>query len=235
MTERYTVVEFRGRPFYLDPVAFSPRPVGFCAGRVVEKGLECIARSGKERLAVLDFCCGPGSVGLCLFDEAPGRIERMGYVDVNYFNLLALEHTLHTLRDYPEEDRQRHVIMLSNVLRCVPPEEQYDLILSNPPHRDQGDGHALTGEYSLKNLYLVDPGWRMHAEFYATAHTRLLPGGECWFIEWIGSPRGTFAEMIRANAALEYLGDYDQEPLGDEVPRYYWMGCRRRAEANRGA
>ncbi len=66
----------------------------------------------------------------------------------------------------------------------------------------------MTGEFSLKNLYLVDPGWRLHVEFYAKGHEHLLPGGECWFIELQGAPRERFEEMIAANPRLEYLGHY---------------------------
>jgi len=87
--DRYAVIEFRGRPFYLDTVAFSPRPTDFCAGPVVEKGLDWIGKCAKPQVSVLDFCSGQGCVGLSLFEETKGRVGRMGYVDVNYFNLLA--------------------------------------------------------------------------------------------------------------------------------------------------
>jgi methylase of polypeptide subunit release factors len=226
MQDRYTMAEFRGRHFYMDTVAFSPQPVDFCTGRVVEKGLDWIANSPKPRLSVLDFCSGQGCVGLSLFEEANGRVERVGYVDVNYFNLLALEKTLAELRDFSPEDMSRHEPILSNALKCLEAEDRYDLILCNPPHRNLGDGHPMTGDFSLKNLYLVDPGWRLHMEFYATVHEHLLPGGECWFIELQGSPREHFEEMIRGNPKLNYLGYHEQEKLGDELPSYYWMGCR---------
>jgi methylase of polypeptide subunit release factors len=229
MHDRYTIIQFRGRPFYMDTTAFSPRPVDFCTGRVVEKGLAWITGYPKARVSVLDFCSGQGCVGLSLFEEAEGRIERVGYVDVNYFNLLALEKTLAELRDFGPEVMARHEPILSNALKCLPAGDRYDLILCNPPHRDVGDGHPMTVEFSLKNLFLVDPGWRLHHEFYAKVHEHLLPGGESWFIELQGSPRERFEEMIAANPRLEYLGHHAQEKLGDEVPRYYWMGCRLRA------
>lgn len=228
MEDRYKTVTFRAQPFYMDTQAFSPLPVDFCTGRVVEKGLDWIKQSGKERLSVLDFCSGQGCVGLSLFEEAKDRIERVGYVDVNFFNLLALEKTLVELRDYADEDLARHEPILSNALKCLAPDDKYDLILSNPPHRDVKDGHPMTTDFSIKNLFLVDPGWRLHVEFYAKVHEHLLPSGECWFIELDGSPRERFEEMIQANPRLEYLGHYAQAKLGDEPPSYYWMGCRLR-------
>ncbi|PKN68140.1 MAG: hypothetical protein CVU57_00510 [Deltaproteobacteria bacterium HGW-Deltaproteobacteria-15] len=230
MGERYKVVTFRGLEFYLDMVAFSPLPVDFCTGRVVEKALNWIAGCSRERVAMLDFCSGQGCVGLSVFAEARDRIERIAYVDVNYFNLLALEKTLYELRDYGPEEITRHEMILSDVLKNVPRGQKYDLIIGNPPHRDLGDGHPMTAEYSLKNVFLVDPSWRLHSQFYATVHEHLLPGGECWLIELDGSPRRRFEEMISRNAYLDYLGRYEQEKLGEESPRYYWMGCRLKAE-----
>jgi len=223
---RYKTIKFRGKVFHMDTAAFSPTPVDFCTGRVVEKGLAWIAGCQKPRVSVLDFCSGQGCVGLCLFEESNGRVERVGYVDVNYFNLLALERTLAEQRDFSPEDLARHHPILSNGLKRLPAGDRYDLILGNPPHRNVGDGHPLTETFSLKNLYLVDPEWRLHAEFYAKVHEHLLPGGESWFIELEGSPRERFEEMIAKNPHLDYLGHYPQEKLGDESPAYYWMGCR---------
>lgn len=226
--EQYRRITFRGVDHYLDTKSFSPVPVEFVTGRVIDKGSEWIRQAKQEDLAVLDFCSGVGVVGLSLALLHPDRIARVGYVDINFFNLLALRKGLAELNGLDEEQRRKHVAWLSEGLTNVPATEQFDLILCNPPHRDLKDGHEKTTDYSMQNVFLVDPGWKLHRDFYAAAHTWLKPGGECWFIEVVGSPRNLFVEMIRANSNLALLGQEDLPPHGDEPQRYYWMGCRRK-------
>jgi hypothetical protein len=101
----------------------------------------------------------------------------------------------------------------SDVFAAIPASEQWDLVVSNPPHFDA----AQTGPWGLRAF---DPGWQIHRRFYAGVRSHLKPHGQCLLLEnYHGSTEATFAPMLNG-AGLEYAGSF---MVNEHVP--YPMGA----------
>jgi hypothetical protein len=134
-------------------------------------------------LDVLDMFTGSGIVGMGLKHRAP--IASISYSDINYW---AIHSVRATCAQYPHLQGKTYV---SEGLAAIPPTEQYDLIIGNPPHADL----PLTAPGVLAGN---DPGWEAHRQFFRHAHNHLKPGGEIVFIESASHSQGArgFYERI---------------------------------------
>lgn len=112
-------------------------------------------------------------------------------------------------------------VVLSDNWQNIPVGEQFDLIVSNPPHFCLQNYYNEIWTYE-KRIY-IDKDWNTHRDFFAGVKKHLAPDGEIVLMEcaW-GSGVNTFLPMIEAaglQVAQHFLGDYQHEKLG--FPIYY--------------
>jgi hypothetical protein len=136
--------------------------------------------------------------------------------DVNPQAVAALNDTVARNR---LQDRVR--VYLSDSLSGIPPEEQWDLVVSNPPHFE-----VETEEEYLSHIRLNDQRWRIHKEFYAAVKRHLKPSGSILMQEnHLGSEESTFNDMVAA-CGLEVVDSFmfqnGQQGIIDPY-FYYWV------------
>ncbi len=212
----------RGIHYYPDPCS-----VGLTAGGEVTgaSAADLVRERGMSGLHVLDICCGVGLVGLtmlaCLKDDPERRVESMSLADINIFNLNSIERTLQTNPSERWGDVPVRTF-LTDGLKNIEPGNQFDLIVSNPPH------------FFLKNFSEVplqpdvlgtnDAGWRFHKEFYAVAAEYLSPGGEVWFLEnHLAECDDQLVQMAKDAAGLELVDVFDDR----RESTLFWVMTRR--------
>ena len=175
-----------------------------------------LRRRGMPKVArAFEWCAGPGFIGFSLL--AHGLCETLCLADVNPEAVAACRRTVarNGLSD-------RVAVHLSDNLRDIPPREQWDLVVSNPPHFiDSGIGH----------LRYHDPDWRVHRGFFADIARHLRPGGVVVLQEnTAGSILATFAPMI-AEAGLRVVFEQDALPSRTTESRMYYLGIMRPGDA----
>jgi predicted RNA methylase len=158
-----------------------------------------------------EWCAGPGFIGFSLL--AHGPCETLCLADVNPEAVAACRRTV--ARNALED---KVAVYLSDNLKDIPPSEQWDLVVSNPPHFvDSGIGH----------LRYHDPDWRVHRGFFAGIARHLKPGGVVVLQENnAGSTPATFAPMIAA-AGLRVVFEQDAAPARTKAPRMFYLGIMR--------
>ncbi len=171
----------RGIHYYPDPCS-----VGLTAGGEVTgaSAADLVRERGMSGLHVLDICCGVGLVGLtmlaCLKDDPEDRVQSMSLADINIFNLNSIERTL----EMNPPDRWGHVEVLpilTDGLKHIQPANQFDLVVSNPPHFFLQNFSDVPLQPDV--LGTNDAGWKFHKEFYSVVADYLTPTGEVWFLE----------------------------------------------------
>lgn len=195
---------------------YGPHAVGDTAnGRSTAAGAaRRIIQRDLKSLRVLDVCCGIGMVGMLLKQAVWDRIQSLTLSDINVFNLDAVRRNL-------KANGMEGEVLLSDGIRHIPARQQFDLIVSNPPHFPQD-----SWQYDVLTPSILgghDDEWRFHRHFYANCRGVLSERGEVWFLEnGNASSVDTFKSMIESG--LEYVGS-EQEPSD---PAYYWFMARQR-------
>jgi len=158
-----------------------------------------------------EWCAGPGFIGFSLL--AHGLCDTLCLADVNPEAVAAARKSV---RDNTLESRV--AVHLSDNLNDIPRSEQWDLVVSNPPHfTDSGIGH----------LRYHDPDWRLHRGFFNGIARHLKPGGVIVLQENnVGSTPDTFAGMI-ADAGLRVVFEQDASPVRTKEPRMFYLGIMR--------
>ena len=217
-----------GITYHVSPCSVGLTPQGQLTG---ETASELIRERSLSNLRVLDICCGVGIVGLtmlsCLRDEK--RIAHMSFGDINIFNIVSVRNTV-SRADPAALGNADIEISLSDNLTGMSPRNQFDLIVSNPPHFDI----RSVDETKLNPVGLgsVDPGWIFHRDFYASVHDYLSDDGEIWFLENSdGASEATLLPFIEANAGLEYVTSFPDR----RDPTFFWMTSRRARRDSAGS
>lgn len=214
------------RPFELDGVTYHPEPcsVGLTPhGRVTgASATQMIRERGFSNLRVLDICCGVGIAGMTMLSLLRGerRISRMTLADINVFNIASVEKTLAMgSRDLFREYEIN--VVLSDGLKYLERAQEFDLIISNPPHYRSDPNYSVELEPSVLGTY--DSDWGFHRSFYESCPDYLSDGGEVWFLEARdAASERDLIEMVEANPRLDLLGCEDDP----SDPRVYWMMSR---------
>jgi methylase of polypeptide subunit release factors len=206
-----------GIHYCADPCSVGLTPHGQITG---SSAANMIRSRGLSDLHVLDLCCGTGLVGVTMLAHLPDEaiIREMSFADINIFNITSIQKTIKT---NPSLQRRRITTYLSDVLKHIPPELRFDLIVSNPPHFD----FEPFTEVTLKpgTLGTFDPGWQFHREFYATCTEYLTPAGEVWFLEnRRTSPEATLRQLVEETPALKLVETFDDP----QDPTVFWMVMR---------
>jgi methylase of polypeptide subunit release factors len=168
------------------------------------RGMPKVARA-------FEWCAGPGFIGFSLL--AQGLCETLCLADVNPEAVAACRRSV--ARNRLEA---KVAVYLSDNLADIPPAEQWDLVVSNPPHFiDSGIGH----------LRYHDPDWRVHRGFFGTVARHLKPGGVVVLQENnAGSTPDTFTAMI-ADAGLRLVFVQDASDRRTVQPHMYYLGIMR--------
>jgi methylase of polypeptide subunit release factors len=168
-------------------------------------------RGMRKVTRAFEWCAGPGFIGFSLL--AHGLCETLCLADVNGE---AVDACRKTVRDNGLTGRV--AIYRSDNLQDIPPSEQWDLVVSNPPHFiDSGIGQ----------LRYHDPDWRVHRGFFGSVARHLKAGGVIVLQENnAGSTPDTFAPMI-AEAGLKVVFEQDAAPTRTADSRMFYLGIMR--------
>ncbi|MDP2638269.1 MAG: methyltransferase [Candidatus Levybacteria bacterium] len=142
----------------------------------------------REKIGRVDSICefgsGPGFIGFSLL--AYGLCNKLCLIDINP---LAVKACKETIRINNLEKKVK--IYKSDVLKNIPKNEKWDLVVSNPPHFNG----SLTG--NKEDILYIDNDWSIHKFFYSDISKHLNSNGSVLFIENSqGSSPSMFTEMI---------------------------------------
>jgi predicted RNA methylase len=139
-------------------------------------------RGMPKQSRIFEWCAGPGFIGFSML--AHGMCDTLCLADINP---LAVRACRRTIRHNGLSDRV--CAYLSGNLKAIPPTEQWDLIVSNPPHFSD----AAEGDIRSR-----DADWHIHREFFRTVAPFLKSGGVIVLQENNrGSTPDTFREMLK--------------------------------------
>ena len=167
--------EFYGRAFFCSPVALIPRPetelLVEYALNLIPVASATVGGSTDTPMHVLDVGTGTGCIAITLALERPGIIVTA--VDISP-DALALA----------GENAQRLQTNLtfihSNWFAALPPNAQFNLILSNPPYIVPGDTHLVQGDLRFEPaIALADTldGLESYRQLALGAQRHLKSGG----------------------------------------------------------
>jgi methylase of polypeptide subunit release factors len=162
-----------------------------------------------------EWCAGPGFIGFSLL--AHGLTETLCLADVNGEAVAACRKTV---ADNRLEDRV--AVYRSDNLKDIPASEQWDLVVSNPPH---------FGDTGFRQLRYDDPDWRLHRGFFGAIARHLKANGVVVLQENNdGSTPDTFAGMI-AEAGLKVVFEQGASPVRTTDSRMFYLGIMRPGDA----
>ena len=193
-----------GIEYEVDPCSVGKTP----QGETTAKGaIRMIKERQLKELKILDICCGVGIVGLTIFSKfrKDPIVKEIVFADINIFNLNSLHKTLRTNNiETLLGDQIR--LYLSDGLSHIPPEEKFDLIVSNPPHYFIKDRIKKNKPLSPGRLGTFDAGWNFHKDFYERCHHYLMEKGEVWFLEnRSAADEEDFLPFIETNNKITYV------------------------------
>ena len=164
-----------------------------------------------KRRRVFEWCCGPAFIGFSIL--ANGLSDSLCLADINE---QAIEACQRTIRANKLADRVS--LYQSDNLRNIPPSEQWDLVVGNPPFYNEPQPWCIRSH---------DKDWRIHRQFFTDVGRFLKPGGVILLQEANdASTPETFQEMVR-DAGLSLVLAHNVRP-GDLS--HYYMGIIRCTE-----
>jgi methylase of polypeptide subunit release factors len=178
--------------------------------------LPLLRKRGMPKVArAFEWCAGPGFIGFSLL--ANGLCDTLCLADVNPEAVAACRRTV--ARNRLES---KVAVYQSDNLAGIPAGEQWDLVVSNPPHFiDSGIGQ----------LRYHDPDWRVHRGFFASVARHLKAGGVVVLQENnTGSTPATFSPMI-ADAGLRLVFVQDASDTRTAQSHMFYLGIMRVGDA----
>ena len=124
--------EFYGRTFRCSPAALIPRPE---TELLVERAL--LRTPADAALRVLDIGTGTGCIAITIALERPTAMVTA--IDIS-------PDALTLARDNAQRLQAKVTFTQSNWFAALPPDAQFDVILSNPPYIVPGDAHLTQGD-----------------------------------------------------------------------------------------
>ena len=117
---------------------------------------------------VFEYCAGPGFIGFNLL--ANNLCEKLTLADINPTAINAINATIaaNGLQD-------RVTVYQSNCLDSIPKNEQWDLVVGNPPWHIRAKNN--------NNIILSDAKNRIHQSFFENIHNFLRPEASILFVE----------------------------------------------------
>jgi methylase of polypeptide subunit release factors len=163
---------------------------------------------------VYEWCSGPAFIAFSMLGH--GLAETLCLADINPDAVAVCRKTI-----ADNKLGSRVAVYESDNLKDIPPSEQWDLVVSNPPHFvDEFPG----------DLRAHDPDWRIHRGFYADVAKYLKPDGViCLQENNRGSTAETFRAMIEANGLKIIFADHCA-PERTEHDTFYYLGVMRASD-----
>lgn len=170
---------------------------------------------GMPRVArAFEWCAGPSFIGFSLLGH--GLCDTLCVADINPEAVAACRRTV-ALNGLAAQVSVYH----SDNLAGIPASEQWDLVVSNPPHFDE----------SAQDLRSSDGGWRIHRAFFGAVGRFLKPGGVIVLQENnAGSTVDDFRPLIEA-AGLSVAFVSGGERVRTADFRMYFIGIMRAGDA----
>lgn len=171
---------------------------------LVEEALSHVAESGH----LLDVGTGSGAIAISLASELPG------------WQVSALDISIEALKVAQQNAQKNNLAERVQFLHAdlaELPQQQYDLIVSNPPYIAQAEWESLMPEvrcYEPQTALLAeDNGLACYQKLVAQTASRLNPGG--WLLVEIGYQQAEAVQQLFADAGLEEIfvrDDYAGQP-----------------------
>ena len=164
---------------------------------------------------VFEYCAGPAFIGFSLL--AHGLCRKLTLADINPDAVTSCQKTIkvNSLENVVS-------IYLSDGLEGIPATEQWDLVVSNPPH------WPSSYEQYLENIRNFDPDLMVHKKFYASIRKFLTPQGSILFQECEDATTvEDFRPMIESND-LRITEVFKARPLSLVECIRTWKNIRKR-------
>lgn len=159
---------FLGRSFQVDSRVLIPRPE---TELLAERAIHALHASTSASPHALDLCCGSGCLAVSMALEVPAA--RVDAADLSQDALLVTENNARLLGANLR-------LLRGDLWAALPPNERYDLIVSNPPYIPAADCDALQPEVMREPRMALDGG-QDGLDFYRriahSALSHLTPGG----------------------------------------------------------
>jgi SAM-dependent methyltransferase len=169
------------------------------------------ARGMPRQQRVYEWCSGPAFIAFSMLGH--GLAETLCLADINPE---AVDVCRRTIAD--NKLANRVAVYHSDNLTGIPASEQWDLVVSNPPH---------FVDHFIGDLRGHDPDWHIHRGFYAHVAKHLKPNGViCLQENNRGSTAKTFREMIEANGLRIVFVD-KCAPQRTAHDAFYYLGVMR--------
>jgi len=162
--------EFYGRPFFVEPGVFIPRPE---TELLVQLALEA------QPARALDLCCGAGPVGVTLAAERPGAS-----VDLVELDHLSAECAR---RNAAQHAPGRARVFEGDLFAALPAPATYDAVVANPPYLPTAERPAI-----MPDVVDHEPHLALFAGEDGLSVIRRIVGG---LAAWL-KPDGFFATEI---------------------------------------
>ena len=136
---------FCGLEFYVDERVLIPRsPIG----ELIQQGFGGLLKNSPKR--ILDMCTGSGCIAIACAEQFPEA--EVDAVDLSFEAL-----------DVAEFNIERHqlthrVFPIQSDLFTQLPQDQYDLIVTNPPYVDQDDIEDMPEEFRHEPMFALEAG-----------------------------------------------------------------------------
>ena len=173
------------------------------------------ARGMPRQERAFEWCSGPAFISFSLLGH--GFCTSLCLADINPEAVASCRETVRV-----NKLGDRVSVYQSDNLRNIPRSEQWDLVVSNPPH--------FIDQY-LGDIRAHDPDWQIHRDFFATIGDFLTLGGVIVLQENNrGSTVATFREMIERSGLKIVFVDGESPTLTKESC-FYYVGVMRSGDA----
>lgn len=156
-----------------------------------------------------EWCSGPGFIGFNILSS--GICQNLCLGDIFKPALQAVEKTVENLSP-KYQDRVKTIHMHS--VEQIAEDNQFDLIVSNPPHFNSDSGTVISKKI-FNSRISDDAGWQVHKNFFKNIKKNLAPEGVILLQEnTFGSGPELFEQDIKNN--------------GLRISRCFWNGTDNR-------
>jgi methylase of polypeptide subunit release factors len=175
--------------------------------------LDPLLKQNKKYNRCLEWCAGFGAIGYSLFDAK--IVNHITFMDmfkpaIDYVKDMA---SINNIDD-------KVFAYCTDKIINIPPQQKFDLIVGNPPHRDRLlnlEEIAVKNELHLQtqNRLLADPDWTIHEEFFTNIHNYCNP--DC---DILISEEGSYAERnieLAKRSNLLFRGNLEAAQLNKDL------------------
>ena len=170
----------------------------------------------------LEWCSGPGFIGYGML--ASNLCNNVSFVEMHNPAILMLERT----KQYSKYVDNINIYE-GNTLECVPNNQQFNLVVGNPPHwKDVESAASSLGLDIMHHAHileiLVDDNWNAHRDFFKRIKLLLSNNGSVLLQEnYAGSSPEDFRQMVD-DAGLKINFTADSRMYADKGIYYISVG-----------